>query len=46
MKAQPLLCVARIWPRETRTRVVRVYYPPQVLIIDWFLEIRHKWEPT
>ena len=20
--------------------------PPQVLIIDWFLEIRHKWEPT
>ena len=32
----------RIWPRGTRTRVVRVYYPPQVLIIDWFLEIRHK----
>ena len=22
------------------------YYPPQVLIIDWFLQIRHKWEPT
>ena len=20
---------------------MRVYYPPQVLIIDWFLEIRH-----
>ena len=37
---QPL----RIWPRGTRIRVVRVYYPPQVLIIDWFLKIRHKWE--
>ena len=36
----------RIWPRGTRTRVERVYYPPQVLIIDWFLEIRHKWEAT
>ena len=36
----------RIWPRGTRTRAVRVYYPPQILIIDWFLEIRHKWEPT
>ena len=35
-----------IWPRGTRTRVVRVYYPPQVLIIDWFLESRHKCEPT
>ena len=21
---------------------MRVFYPPQVLIIDWFLEIRHK----
>ena len=21
---------------------MRVYFPPQVLIIDWFLEIRHK----
>ena len=36
----------RIWPRGTRTRVVCVYYHPQVLIIDWFLEIIHKWEPT
>ena len=38
--------VCRMWPRGTRTRVVRVYYPPQELIIDWFLEIRHKWEST
>ena len=39
LKAQPLLCAAifRIWPRGTRTRVVWVYNPPQVLIIDWFL---------
>ena len=36
----------RIWPRGTMARVARVYYPPQVLIIDRFLEIRHKWEPT
>ena len=21
---------------------MRVHYPPQVLIIDWFLQIRHK----
>ena len=26
----------RIWRKGTGTRVVRVYYPPQVLIIDWF----------
>ena len=40
-----LYCVW-IWPREKRTRVKRIYYPPQELIIDWILEIRHKWEPT
>ena len=34
----------RIWSRGTRTRVVMVYYPSQVLIIDWFLEIGHKRE--
>ena len=28
--------------KRNKTRVVWVYYPPQVLIIDWFLEIRHK----
>ena len=32
----------KTWQRGTWTRVVQVYYPLQVLIIDWFLEIRHK----
>ena len=44
MKVQPLLCVAikGFGQEGQRTRVVQVYYSPQVLIIGWFLEIRHK----
>ena len=43
MKAHPLLCVAiKEFGQEEQVPEVRVYYPPQVLIIDWFLEIRHK----
>ena len=44
MKAQTstVCSYLRIWPRGTRTRVVRVYYPPQVFIIDRVLQIRHK----
>ena len=44
MKAQPLLCAAK--RKRDKDQNVRVYNPPQALIIDWFLEIRHKWEPT